>query len=97
MNAPQPIVQEERDQVFTMLVAKMAEMFEFEAETITPETHLFSDLDLDSIDAIDLAVQLQEFTGQKVEETSLRDLRTVGDVVDLVIKLKAQAKAQAQA
>lgn len=79
----------QRQEIFTALAAKMAEMFEIDAETIKPSTHLFTDLDLDSIDAIDLAVQLQEFTGQKVSEESLRELRTVSDVVDLIITFKA--------
>jgi len=77
-----------KPEVFALLVAKMAEMFELDAATITAETHLFTDLDLDSIDAIDLAVQLQEFTGSKVAEEALRELRTVGDVVDLVMTLR---------
>lgn len=79
----------QRQEVFATLVTKMAEMFEIEADTITLTTHLFTDLDLDSIDAIDLAVQLQEITGHKVGEESLRGLRTVADVVDLVLELKA--------
>lgn len=83
----------ERQELFHILVQKMAEMFEVEASSITAETHLFKELDLDSIDAIDLAVQLQEFTGHKVEEDSLRSLRTVNDVVDLVFTLRAKQPA----
>lgn len=79
----------QRREIFEVLLAKMVEMFELQAESITFETHLFKDLDLDSIDAIDLAVQLQEYTGHKVAEESLRGLRTMGDVVDLVIALQA--------
>ncbi len=78
----------QRQELLTTLAAKMAEMFEVDAKTIESGTHLFTDLDLDSIDAIDLAVQLQEFTGQKVSEESLRELRTVGDVVDLILTFK---------
>lgn len=78
-----------KQEIFTALALKMAEMFEVEVDTIKPTTHLFADLDLDSIDAIDLAVQLQEFTGKKVDEESLRELRTVNDVVELIVTLKA--------
>lgn len=84
---------ESRQEVFDILVAKMVELFELEPGSITIETHLFEELDLDSIDAIDLAVQLQEFTGKKVGEESLRNLRTVGDVVDLVVALRASESA----
>lgn len=39
---------------------------------------------LDSIDAIDMIVKLQELIGQRIEETALRKVRTIRDVVDLV-------------
>lgn len=84
---------ESRQEVFDHLVSKMVEMFELEPGSITAETHLFKDLDLDSIDAIDLAVQLQELTGKKVGEESLRSLRTVADVVDLVVALRSSEGA----
>lgn len=84
---------ETRQEVFEVLAAKMVEMFELEPGSVTAETHLFEDLDLDSIDAIDLAVQLQELTGKKVGEESLRGLRTVGDVVELVVSLRASESA----
>ncbi len=78
-----------RTEVLARLAEKMADMFEVEESSIRPETHLFEDLDLDSIDAIDLAVHLQEYTGKKVNEGSLRDLKTVGDVVELILSLRA--------
>jgi acyl carrier protein len=45
---------------------------------------LLDDLDLDSIDAIDLAVRLQDLTGKRVDESRLREVRTVRDVVELI-------------
>ncbi|MBV1862585.1 MAG: acyl carrier protein [Nannocystaceae bacterium] len=75
--------------MFALLSEKMSEMFELEKGSLKLETHLFKELDLDSIDAIDLAVHLQEYTGKKVEEEKLRDLQTVGDVVNLILKLQA--------
>ncbi|MGH1346097.1 MAG: acyl carrier protein [Nannocystales bacterium] len=81
---------DEKTEVFALLANKMAEMFEVEQSSIAPQTHLFKDLDLDSIDAIDLAVHLQEYTGKKVEEESLRELKTVDDVVELILTLRAQ-------
>jgi acyl carrier protein len=51
-------------------------------EKITVEARLFEDLDLDSIDAVDLIVKLQEYTGKKIAPTEFKTVRTVGDVVD---------------
>jgi acyl carrier protein len=78
-----------RTEILARLAEKMADMFEVEESSIRPDTHLFEDLDLDSIDAIDLAVHLQEYTGKKVDEGSLRDLKTVDDVVELILTLRA--------
>ncbi len=80
-------------EIFDALVPKISEMFEVDASAITAETHLFTDLGLDSIDAIDLAVQLQDYTGQRIQEDSLRALRTVDDVVRLVLELSAEKSA----
>ncbi|MBK7948139.1 MAG: acyl carrier protein [Deltaproteobacteria bacterium] len=62
----------------------LADSFEIEPETIQLESHLIDDLDLDSIDAIDLAVELEQETGLRLEEQELRRIRRVKDIVDLV-------------
>jgi acyl carrier protein len=60
------------------------EMFEVPREAVTPQAHLFEELDLDSIDAIDMVVKLQEMTGRRVNDAALKKVRTVNDVIDLV-------------
>jgi acyl carrier protein len=72
----------------------MVEMFELDPAKVTPEAKVFEDLDLDSIDAIDLVARLQELTGRRVEEDRLREVRTVGDVVGLVMDQLEQAQAE---
>ena len=61
--------------------------FECDPEKLKPETNLFTELDLDSIDAVDLVVRLQQETGKKVEPAEFKKLRTFGDVVAAVSKL----------
>ncbi|MBI5608678.1 MAG: acyl carrier protein [Deltaproteobacteria bacterium] len=73
-----------RDEIFEKVRDILAEMFEIDPATVKLESQLVQDLDLDSIDAIDMVVKLQELTGKRVEEAKLRKVRTVGDVVDLV-------------
>ena len=65
----------------------LAADFDVDPEAIKPETNLFTDLDLDSIDAVDLVVRLQQETGKKVEPAEFKKIRTVGDVVAAVSKL----------
>ena len=72
-----------RDQVYEKVTSMMAEMFDLDKGKIKPESK-FEDLDLTSIDAIDLVVNLQQLTGKKVNEEGLKKVRTVGDIVSLV-------------
>lgn len=58
--------------------------FNLSREAVTPEATLFQDLDLDSLDAIDLAVKLEIETGLKLAETEFRSIRTVKDVVETI-------------
>jgi acyl carrier protein len=58
--------------------------FQIDPKVITPEARLFEELGLDSIDAIDMVVHLQEWTGRRVAEEALRKVRTVDDIVGLV-------------
>lgn len=60
------------------------ESFQLDPKDITPEAQLFTDLDLDSIDAVELAIQLQGFTGQRVKAEAFKHVRTVNDVVETV-------------
>ena len=73
-----------RDEILAELRQAMHEMFEVDAADVTLGSHLIDDLGLDSIDAIDMAVRLQELTGSRVGEAELKALRTIEDVVVLV-------------
>ena len=64
--------------------------FEVDAAKLTPDVNLFTDLDLDSIDAVDLVVRLQQAVKKKVNPEDFRKIRTFGDVVDAVEKLVSE-------
>lgn len=59
----------------------MVDDFEIAPEKLTLDANLFEDLELDSIDAVDLAVKLQEFTEKKISPENFKQIRTVNDVV----------------
>ena len=61
--------------------------FECDPAALKPETNLFKDLDLDSIDAVDLIVRLQQETKKKVNPEDFRQVRTLADVTRAVSKL----------
>ena len=73
-----------RDEVLAKLSVYLHELFEVPMEKITLEARLYEDLDLDSIDAVDLVVKLQELTGRKIQASDFKAVRTVGDVVECV-------------
>ena len=73
-----------REEIFVRVAELLSEAFEIDRKRITPQALLFQELDLDSIDAIDMVVRLQEWTGRRVPEDALRGVRTVDDVVSLV-------------
>ncbi|HEY0252579.1 MAG TPA: acyl carrier protein [Kofleriaceae bacterium] len=65
----------------------MKELFEIENDRVVPTARLAEDLDLDSLDALDLAVKVEDLTGHEVSEQTLRSLKTVEHVVVAVDKL----------
>ncbi len=73
-----------KEEIFKKIVEVLVDSFEIDPQTVYPTAHLMDDLDLDSIDAIDLAVAIERETGLDVSEEELRSLRVVQDVVDLI-------------
>ncbi len=69
------------EQIFIRLKEILSETFELQPEQIHMDSHLFQDLDLDSIDAVDLALKLQEMTGKRIKPDEFKAVRTVSDVV----------------
>lgn len=66
------------------LTSVLASEFEIDPALVTPDADLFEDLDVDSIDAIDILARLRELTGKELSADSLKSVRTVGDVLALV-------------
>lgn len=78
-----------RDEIYERLTQALEELFDIPPEKVTPQSKLFEELDLDSIDAVDLIVKLQEITGRRIKPEQFKAVRTVGDVLDCVEKLLA--------
>ena len=65
----------------------LATLFELDPNDIKPESKLFEELELDSIDAIDLIVKLQKKIGKKIMPEDFKSVRTVNDVVEVVYRI----------
>ncbi len=80
-----------KQQVFDQVKDALVELFEIDEADIQPKAHLYQDLDLDSIDAVDLVVHLQNVTGKKIKPDEFKAVRTVDDVVESVVELLKDA------
>ena len=76
-----------RAEIESRLADVLVEMFELEPDEVTLDAHLYDDLDIDSIDAVDLMVRLKDFAGVDVDPEQAKSVRTVRDVADLIEQL----------
>jgi acyl carrier protein len=73
-----------RTEILTWVTEVLQKEFDFGSGELQLDTHLIDDLDLDSIDAIDMAVRLEERTSVAFSDEDLKGLSTIRDVVDLI-------------
>jgi acyl carrier protein len=68
----------------------MEDLFEIEPEDIQLDSNLYEDLDVDSIDAVDLVVKIKELTGKQVQPEDFKAVRTIQDVVTVIQNMSAE-------
>jgi acyl carrier protein len=78
------------EQIYDRLKAVLMEGFEIDESRISLQARLFEDLELDSIDGVDLAIKLEDLTGKRIPE-DFKTVRTVSDVVIAVQRMYAVA------
>lgn len=78
-----------REEIYAHVRSTLIELFEIDAADIHPEALLYEDLDIDidSIDAVDLVVELKKFTGRRIEANDFKSVRSLDDVVTAVEQL----------
>lgn len=72
------------EEIYTELKNVLVELFELDESDIKPDSHLYDDLDIDSIDAVDLVVKLKELTGKKIRPEDFKSVRTIQDIVNAI-------------
>ena len=73
-----------------ILTEALENLFEIDPEKIKLDTNLYEDLEIDSIDAIDLIDNIKRQPGYKLQAEDFRNVRTVNDVVQAVVKVSQQ-------
>lgn len=76
-----------KESIYERIASILQETFEIDASRITPDARLYDDLDIDSIDAVDLIVQLKPWVGKRLNADAFKAVRTVQDVVDALHQL----------
>jgi acyl carrier protein len=71
-----------KDEIFERIATVLEDTFDIERERIKPEARLYDDLDVDSIDAVDLIVKLKPMLTKPLQPEHFKSVRTVQDVVD---------------
>ena len=74
-----------RDEIFEKVVEILSDSFELDRAKIQRSSTLYEELDLDSIDAIDIFTQLREITGRRPDPADARSVRTVEELIDFVL------------
>jgi acyl carrier protein len=83
-----------RGEIFDQVRKILQTEFALEAHLVVPEAQLREDLDLDSLDAVVLATQLEDATGLVLEEDRFKEIRTVRDLTEVVEELLAREQAR---
>lgn len=80
----------DKNAIFEHVATTLAELFDIDRASIHLHSHLGDDLDVDSIDAIDLVVELKKYVGKKLSPEDFKSVRTVEDIVNAVADLMAK-------
>ena len=76
-----------RAEVSKKISTALSDLFEVDPEAISESALLYEDLDIDSIDAVDLIVELKSFTGLVIDPEDFKSVKTIEDVINIVCKL----------
>ena len=74
--------------IFENVRNALAEQFEVDVESITPETSLIDDLGADSLDVVELIMSLEDLFGITISDEDAAQLYTVSRIVDYLEKLQ---------
>ena len=83
-----------REEVLSRIRKTLSEEFECDPAKIVPEARFYEDLDLDSIDAVDLIVRLRKEVDFEIKSEDFKAIRTVGDLLDVLERIGAASSAK---
>ena len=75
-----------QEEIFEILKSALVQLFEIDEAKITPQTRIYEDLQIDSIDAIDLIDHITRTTGHRLMPEDFKNVKTLEDIVNAVAK-----------
>jgi acyl carrier protein len=81
----------QEQQILAKIKAALADLFELNEAAIVPKAKLYEDLDIDSIDAVDLLIDLKKTIEVEISPEEFNEVKTIQDVVDVFTKLSTKA------
>ena len=75
-----------QEEIFEILKSALVQLFEIDEAKITPQTRIYEDLQIDSIDAIDLIDHLKRKPGHRLMPEDFKNVKTLEDIVNAVAK-----------
>lgn len=76
-----------KEEIFSKIKEDLVTLFELDEADISMDSRIFEDLDLDSIDAVDLIVKIQKEIGKRISPEDFKQVRTIGDVVEVLYRI----------
>jgi len=80
------MIQTKQD-IMKQTITVMQELFEIESSKLQPKARLYEDLDIDSIDAVDLLIELKRITNKEINPDQFKESKTLEDIVDVIASL----------
>lgn len=80
------MIQTKQD-IMKQTITVMQELFEIESSKLQPQARLYEDLDIDSIDAVDLLIELKRITNKEINPDQFKESKTLEDIVDVIASL----------
>ncbi len=82
-----------RESLLARITVILQEQFDVEPDSITPAARLREDLDIDSIDAVNLMIELKSITAKKITLENFHQVKTISDLIEAVLAFLSQDQA----
>ncbi|CCJ67313.1 acyl carrier protein [Leuconostoc falkenbergense] len=75
----------EKETIYNMLADEIAERFNVKRDTITPNLNFLTDIDADSIDFVELVLEVEDMFNVEISDDDAENLVTLQQTVDYIV------------